>query len=70
VREKDGLWGLAQLRWVLRRGRRQQDSSTEVRRGVPEVARAFNRRDKSDLFVDTLRHMVTAPVLTFERLTA
>ncbi len=24
----------------------------------------------SDLFVDTLRHMVTAPVLTFEKLTA
>jgi transposase-like protein len=35
-----------------------------------EMAFRFNRRDKSDLFVDTLRHMVTAPVLTFERLTA
>ena len=30
----------------------------------------FNRRKNSDLFVDTLRHMVTAPVLTFEKLTA
>jgi len=35
-----------------------------------EMAFRFNRRDKSDLFLDTLRHMVTAPVLTFERLTA
>ena len=35
-----------------------------------EMAFRFNRRDKADLFVDTLRHMVTAPVLTFERLTA
>jgi hypothetical protein len=30
----------------------------------------FNRRKRSDLFVDTLRHMVTAPTLTFEKLTA
>ncbi len=35
-----------------------------------EMAFRFNRRKDSDLFVDTLRHMVTAPVLTFERLTA
>jgi len=28
----------------------------------------FNRRKNSDLFVDTLRHMVTAPVLTFQKL--
>jgi transposase-like protein len=35
-----------------------------------EMAFRFNRRDKSDLFVDTLRHMVTAPILTFEKLTA
>jgi transposase-like protein len=35
-----------------------------------EMAFRFNRRDKSDLFVDTLRHMVTAPTLTFQRLTA
>lgn len=35
-----------------------------------EMAFRFNRRDKSDLFVDTLRHMITAPVLTFEKLTA
>jgi hypothetical protein len=30
----------------------------------------FNRRRRSDLFLDTLRHMITAPVLTFEKLTA
>jgi hypothetical protein len=30
----------------------------------------FNRRDRSNLFVGTLRHMVTADPLTFENLTA
>jgi transposase-like protein len=35
-----------------------------------EMAFRFNRRQRPDLFMDTLRHMVTAPVLTFERLTA
>ncbi len=35
-----------------------------------EMAFRFNRRNRADLFVDTLRHMITAPVLTFERLTA
>jgi transposase-like protein len=35
-----------------------------------EMAFRFNRRNRSDLFMDTLRHMVTAPVLTFEKLTA
>jgi hypothetical protein len=30
----------------------------------------FNRRNDPDLFLDTLRHMVTAPALTFEELTA
>lgn len=35
-----------------------------------EMTFRFNRRKRSDLFVDTLRHMITAPVLTFERLTA
>jgi transposase-like protein len=37
---------------------------------LEEMTFRFNRRDNSDLFLDTLRHMVTAPVLTFERLTA
>jgi len=30
----------------------------------------FNRRKSQTLFLDTLRHMITAPVLTFEKLTA
>jgi len=37
---------------------------------LEEMEFRFNRRKNSDLFVDTLRHMVTAPVLTFEKLTA
>ena len=35
-----------------------------------EMAFRFNRRKNSDLFIDTLRHMVTATTLTFEKLTA
>ena len=34
-----------------------------------EMTFRFNRRESHTLFLDTLRHMVTAPVLTFERLT-
>jgi len=37
---------------------------------LAEMEFRFNRRNRSDLFVDTLRHMVTADPLTFERLTA
>jgi transposase-like protein len=36
---------------------------------LEEMEFRFNRRNRSDLFVDTLRHMVTAPVLTFQKLT-
>lgn len=35
-----------------------------------EMTFRFNRRKSHTLFLDTLRHMVTAPVLTFDRLTA
>jgi hypothetical protein len=35
-----------------------------------EMTFRFNRRKNHDLFFDTLRHMITAPVLTFEKLTA
>ncbi|MBI3404522.1 MAG: IS1595 family transposase [Acidobacteria bacterium] len=35
-----------------------------------EMSFRFNRRENADLFLDTLRHMITAPALTFERLTA
>ena len=37
---------------------------------LEEMTFRFNRRNSSDLFLDTLRHMVTADPLTFERLTA
>jgi transposase-like protein len=37
---------------------------------LQEMEFRFNRRKSSTLFLDTLRHMVTAPVLTFEKLTA
>jgi transposase-like protein len=37
---------------------------------LEEMEFRFNRRKDSDLFLDTLRHMVTAPILTFEKLTA
>jgi transposase-like protein len=37
---------------------------------LEEMTFRFNRRGRSDLFVDTLRHMVTADPLTFEKLTA
>jgi hypothetical protein len=36
---------------------------------LDEMTFRFNRRKNANLFLDTLRHMVTAPVLTFERLT-
>jgi len=36
---------------------------------LDEMTFRFNRRKSSTLFIDTLRHMVTAPVLTFEKLT-
>jgi transposase-like protein len=37
---------------------------------LEEMEFRFNRRKRSDLFVDTLRHMVTASTLTFGKLTA
>jgi predicted RNA binding protein YcfA (HicA-like mRNA interferase family) len=36
---------------------------------LEEMTFRFNRRKSSHLFMDTLRHMVTAPVLTFKKLT-
>lgn len=36
---------------------------------LDEMSFRFNRRKGANLFLDTLRHMITAPVLTFERLT-
>jgi transposase-like protein len=37
---------------------------------LAEMEFRFNRRKSPALFLDTLRHMITAPVLTFEKLTA
>jgi transposase-like protein len=37
---------------------------------LAEMEFRFNRRKSSTLLLDTLRHMVTAPVLTFQKLTA
>ncbi len=37
---------------------------------LEEMSFRFNRRKRPDLFIDTLRHMVTASTLTFEKLTA
>jgi transposase-like protein len=37
---------------------------------LEEMTFRFNRRKNPNLFTDTLRHMITAPVLTFEKLTA
>jgi transposase-like protein len=37
---------------------------------LAEMEFRFNRRKSQTLFLDTLRHMVTAPVLTFDKLTA
>jgi transposase-like protein len=37
---------------------------------LEEMSFRFNRRNRKDLFLDTLRHMVTASTLTFEKLTA
>ena len=37
---------------------------------LDEMTFRFNRRKRADIFVDTLRHMVTAFPVTFERLTA
>jgi transposase-like protein len=37
---------------------------------LQEMTFRFDRRNNTDIFMDTLRHMITAPVLTFEKLTA
>jgi transposase-like protein len=37
---------------------------------LDEMTFRFNRRKNANLFLDTLRHMVTAPAMTFERLIA
>lgn len=45
-------------------------SAKHLQAYLDEMTFRFDRRKHSDLFLDTLRHMVTADPLTFERLTA
>jgi transposase-like protein len=45
-------------------------SAKHLQAYLNEMTFRFDRRNNSDLFLDTLRHMVTADPLTFEKLTA
>ena len=45
-------------------------SAKHLQAYLDEMTFRFDRRKRSDLFVDTLRHMVTADPMTFENLTA
>jgi transposase-like protein len=45
-------------------------SAKHLPKYLEEMTFRFNRRDSKTLFLDTLRHMVTADPLTFEKLTA
>ena len=45
-------------------------SAKHLQAYLDEMSFRFDRRNRPDLFVDTLRHMVTADPLTFEKLTA
>jgi transposase-like protein len=52
------------------RGSWHKLSAKHLQAYLEEMSFRFNRRKRADLFTDTLRHMITAPVLTFQRLTA
>ena len=75
-REKDVVIGIRQRGGRLRLLRRgiigtsHKLSAKHLPAYLDEMLFRFNRRKRSDLFVATLRHMVTASALTFERLTA
>lgn len=45
-------------------------SAKHLQAYLEEMSFRFNRRKNPDLFIDTLRHMITADPLTFETLTA
>jgi transposase-like protein len=45
-------------------------SAKHLQAYLDEMTFRFDRRNRSDLFLDTLRHMVTADPMTFEELTA
>ncbi|HEV2491346.1 MAG TPA: IS1595 family transposase [Candidatus Acidoferrales bacterium] len=52
------------------RGSWHKLSAKHLQAYLEEMTFRFNRRKNPNLFLDTLRHMITAPVLTFEKLTA
>ncbi len=45
-------------------------SAKHLQAYLDEMSFRFDRRNRSDLFLDTLRHMVTADPMTFEQLVA
>ena len=45
-------------------------SAKHLQAYLDEMTFRFDRRKRSDLFLDTLRHMITADPMTFEQLTA
>jgi len=45
-------------------------SAKHLQAYLDEMTFRFDRRKRSDIFIDTIRHMVTADPLTFEHLTA
>jgi hypothetical protein len=45
-------------------------SAKHLQAYLDEMSFRFDRRKRSDLFIDTVRHMVTADPMTFEKLTA
>jgi transposase-like protein len=51
------------------RGSWHKLSAKHLQAYLEEMCFRFNRRKDSSLFLDTLRHMITAPVLTFRTLT-
>jgi transposase-like protein len=81
VKHKDGVYvdgdittnGIESAFSLLKRGiigSWHRVSAKHLPAYLEEMTFRFNRRGRSDLFVDTLRHMVTADPLTFESLTA
>jgi hypothetical protein len=45
-------------------------STKHLQAYLDEMGFRFERRNRSDLFIDTLRHMATADPMTFDELTA
>jgi hypothetical protein len=52
------------------RGSWHKISAQHLSAYLKEMSFRFNRRNAEEIFLDTLRHMVTAPILTFQQLTA